>query len=110
MRSLALLLAPTNARRLTIAKVIARLPGIALPLALLAIVEQATHSFAFAGAPLAVSYASAAVTETPWGRLSDKYGPQAVIKRLAPAMTIALLSVPLLVAWHAPPFSYILSK
>jgi MFS family permease len=109
MRSLVLLLSPRNARRLTLAKVIARLPGIALPLALLAIVEQATHSFAFAGATLAVAYASAAITETPWGRLSDRYGPQAVIKYLAPLVTVALLSIPLLVALQAPAFSYMLA-
>ena len=109
VRSLVLLLSPRNARRLTLAKVIARLPGIALPLALLAIVEQATQSFAFAGATLAVGYASAAITETPWGRLSDRYGPQTVIKYLAPPVTAALLTIPLLVTLRAPAFSYMLA-
>lgn len=104
-----LLLSPREARQLTLAKVIARLPGIALPLALLAIVEHQTHSFAFAGATLAVASACAALTETPWGRLADRHGPQIVIKILAPPMTLALLSVPVLEMWHAPGLCYMLA-
>ena len=95
--------------RFSLSGFIGRMPISMDPLAIIFIVVHATHSYTLAGILAAVAAVVVSIALPFWSRTADRIGQSKTLLIAVPLRAIFIIAFVLLVAFHAPTWSWFLS-